>query len=211
MCFTTCRQVPPMQDVRRAIALKPRPPVDRYPALVFVAAWDRQAGQEIRSGLEQTELVSTVDFLNRSGLQLFEAFGGMRGLKATFCEGGNLFRSESGPQWFWLRHMHKLWIHDGERAIGEGRQNLPPGFESHSPLWSHRPNHRAGMPRTWLQCSGTGPWVQKPTPTSFRLEATLYSRVTSSPVIPSGSRERSRHACVSPALQFSKWTRGRSP
>jgi hypothetical protein len=106
------------------------------------AAWDPPSWSGDPERIGTTELVSTVDFVNRSGLQVFEAFGGHARLKATFCEGGTLFGSNPGPQNFGFAICTSCGYTDGERALGEGRQNLPPGFETHSPLWSHRASHR---------------------------------------------------------------------
>ena len=75
-------------------------------------------------------------------MQLFEPFGGHSRLKATFCEGGTLFGANPGPHNFGFAICTNCGYTDGERVLGEGRQNLPPGFESHSPLWSHRSSHR---------------------------------------------------------------------
>jgi hypothetical protein len=106
------------------------------------AAWDPPcwSGDPERIGI--TELVSTVDFVNRSGLTVFEVFGGSDGLKATFCEGGTLFAANPGPAGFGFAICTNCGYADYERSIGEGRQALPPGFESHTPLWSHKTSRR---------------------------------------------------------------------
>jgi DEAD/DEAH box helicase domain-containing protein len=114
------------------------------------AAWDPPcwSGDPERIGI--TELVSTVDFVNRSGLTVFEAFGGSEGLKATFCEGGTLFAANPGPAGLGFAICTNCGYADYERSIGEGRQALPPGFEAHTPLWSHKSSRRcwkdAGVP-----------------------------------------------------------------
>ena len=106
------------------------------------AAWDPPSWSGDPERIGMTELVSTVDFVNRSGLQQFEAFGGHARLKATFCEGGTLFGANPGPQNLGFAICTSCGYTDGERSLGEGRQNLPAGFEAHSPLWSHRAAHR---------------------------------------------------------------------
>jgi DEAD/DEAH box helicase domain-containing protein len=106
------------------------------------AAWDPPSWSGDPERIGTTELVSTVDFLNRSGLQLFEPFGGHARLKATFCEGGTLFGANPGPQDLGFAICTNCGYTDGERVLGDGRQNLPPGFEAHSPLWSQRTTHR---------------------------------------------------------------------
>ena len=106
------------------------------------AAWDPPSWSGDPERIGTTELVSTVDFVNRSGLQAFEPFGGHARLKATFCEGGTLFGANPGPHNFGFAICTNCGYTDGERVLGDGRQNLPPGFEAHSPLWSHRATHR---------------------------------------------------------------------
>jgi DEAD/DEAH box helicase domain-containing protein len=106
------------------------------------AAWDPPSWSGDPERIGTTELVSTVDFLNRSDLLLFEPFGGHARLKATFCEGGTLFGANPGPHNFAFAICTNCGYTDGEKAIGEGRQSLPPGFESHSPLWSSKTNNR---------------------------------------------------------------------
>ena len=106
------------------------------------AAWDPPSWSGDPERIGTTELVSTVDFVNRSGLQLFEPFGGHPRLKATFCEGGTLFGANPGPHNFGFAICTNCGYTDGERMLGDGRQDLPSGFEAHSPLWSHRATHR---------------------------------------------------------------------
>jgi DEAD/DEAH box helicase domain-containing protein len=106
------------------------------------AAWDPPSWSGDPERIGTTELVSTVDFVNRSGLQIFEPFGGHARLKGTFCVGGTLFGANPGPQNVGFAICTSCGYTDGEREMGEGRQNLPPGFEAHSPLWSHRATHR---------------------------------------------------------------------
>jgi hypothetical protein len=79
-----------------------------------------------------------VDFVNRSGLQVFESFGRYEGLRATFCEGGTLFGANPGPSGLGFAICTNCGYADSGRSTGEGRQTLPPGFESHAPLWSYK-------------------------------------------------------------------------
>ena len=106
------------------------------------AAWDppNWSGDPERIG--NTELVSTVDFVNRSGLKVFDSFGGYEGLKATFCEGGTLFGANSGPAGLGFAICTNCGHADIERSTGEGRQALPPGFESHAQLWAYKAKSR---------------------------------------------------------------------
>jgi DEAD/DEAH box helicase domain-containing protein len=106
------------------------------------AAWDPPSWSGDPERIGTTELVSTVDFVNRRGLQVFESFGGYEGLKATFCEGGTLFAANSGPTGLGFALCTNCGYADTERSTGDGRQSLPPGFESHAPLWSYKTTRR---------------------------------------------------------------------
>jgi hypothetical protein len=61
------------------------------------AAWDPPSWSGDPERIGTTEVISTVDFVNRSGLQNFANFGGYSTLTATFCEGGTLFGANAGP------------------------------------------------------------------------------------------------------------------
>ena len=133
------------------------------------AAWDPPcwSGDPERIGI--TELVSTVDFVNRSGLTVFEAFGGLERLKATFCEGGTLFAANPGPAGLGFAICTNCGYADYERSIGEGRQALPPGFETHPRSGPTRHPADAGrMPP--YRYSGIGPLERKPTQISCSLK-----------------------------------------
>jgi hypothetical protein len=133
---TQCRTCSaPLRSNRGKIALVPR-------FGYACAAWDPPcwSGDPERIGI--TELVSTVDFVNRSGLAVFESFGGREGLKATFCEGGTLFAANPGPAGLGFAICTNCGYAESERSIGEGRQALPPGFESHAPLWANKATRR---------------------------------------------------------------------
>jgi DEAD/DEAH box helicase domain-containing protein len=106
------------------------------------AAWDPPSWSGDPERIGNTELVSTVDFVNRSGLQVFESFGGYEGLKATFCEGGTLFGANSGPAGLGFAICTNCGYADTERSTGEGRQGLPPGFETHAQLWAYKAKSR---------------------------------------------------------------------
>lgn len=106
------------------------------------AVWDPPSWSGDPERIGNTELVATVDFVNRPGLEVFESFGGYERLKGTFCEGGTLFGANPGPWGLGFAICTNCGYADVERSLGEGRQGLPSGFESHSPLWSYRPNSR---------------------------------------------------------------------
>jgi hypothetical protein len=102
------------------------------------AAWDPPSwsGDPERVGI--AEVTSTVDFVNRQGLQgyrEFPAFGGCEGLSAKFCEGGTIFAANSGMG-FGFAICTACGYADYEARMGDGRKNLPSGFEDHAPLWA---------------------------------------------------------------------------
>ena len=105
------------------------------------AAWDPPSwsGDPERVGL--AELTSTVDFVNRQGLQEFQAFGGIETLSAKFCEGGTIFAVNQGSG-FGFAICTACGYADCEDAQGDGRKNLPRGFENHAPLWSRKFSQR---------------------------------------------------------------------
>jgi hypothetical protein len=106
------------------------------------AAWDPPSWSGDPERIGKTELVATVDFVNSTGLEVHENFGGFERLKGTFCEGGTLFGVNKGAREYGFAICTNCGYADTELTAGEGRHNLPSGFESHSPLWSYRTNSR---------------------------------------------------------------------
>ena len=106
------------------------------------AAWDPPSWSGDPERIGKTELVATVDFVNSKGLEVYEEFGGLERLKGRFCEGGTLFGANPGSMGFGFAVCTNCGYADTERTLGEGRQGLPSGFESHSPLWSYKTNNR---------------------------------------------------------------------
>ena len=98
------------------------------------AAWDPPSwsGDPERVGL--AEVTSTVDFVNQPGLKEFAPFGGYQCLSAKFCEGGSIFAANPGTG-FGFAVCTACGYADHEQRNGDGRKNLPAGFESHIPLW----------------------------------------------------------------------------
>jgi DEAD/DEAH box helicase domain-containing protein len=102
------------------------------------AAWDPPSwrGSIERVGL--TETVST-SFVDRPGLETIKHFGGVPRLSATFCDGGSLIGwNAGGPQGLGFAVCTRCGYSDRERFRGESRENLPPGFASHLPLWKKK-------------------------------------------------------------------------
>lgn len=106
------------------------------------AAWDPPSWSGDPERIGNMEIVSTVDFVNRPGLEVYESFGGHERLRGTFCEGGTLFAANPGSRGRGFAICTNCGYAEVERNLGEGRQGLPAGFESHPPLWSSRSNSR---------------------------------------------------------------------
>ncbi len=112
------------------------------------AAWDPPSWSGDPERIGTTEVVSTVDFVNRSGLQNFANFGGCSSLTASFCEGGTLFGTNAGPAGLGFAICTNCGYSDCERRRGDGRQALPPGFDTHPPLWTRKASVRCWQPNT---------------------------------------------------------------
>lgn len=105
------------------------------------AAWDPPSwsGDPERVGI--AEVTSTVDFVKGPGLREFTSFGGYQRLSAKFCEGGSIFAANPGTG-FGFAVCTACGYADHEQRIGDGRRNLPAGFESHIPLWARGSSQR---------------------------------------------------------------------
>lgn len=108
------------------------------------AAWDPPSwtGDPERVGI--AEVASTVDFVNRQdlrGYREFPALGACESLSAKFCEGGMIFAANSGSG-FGFAICTACGYADYEDRKGDGRKNLPSGFEAHAPLWARSSSQR---------------------------------------------------------------------
>ena len=83
----------------------------------------------------RTQILSTA-FLTPSQdrTSTLDDFGGIRGLRATLCEGGELLASNSGESNLGFAICTRCGYADSEKKIGVGREKLPSGFEMHIPL-----------------------------------------------------------------------------
>jgi hypothetical protein len=83
----------------------------------------------------RTQILSTA-FLtpNPERVRTLQDFGGVRGLKATLCEGGELLASNSGEASFGFAICTKCGYAESETKTGAGREKLPSNFEVHIPL-----------------------------------------------------------------------------
>ena len=82
-----------------------------------------------------TQILSTA-FLTPSPdrTRTLNDFGGIRGLRAVLCEGGELLASNSGGSNFGFAICTKCGYADSEKKNGAGREKLPSNFEQHIPL-----------------------------------------------------------------------------
>jgi hypothetical protein len=83
----------------------------------------------------RTQILSTA-FLTPSQdrTRTRDDFGGIRGLRAILCEGGELLASNSGESKFGFAICTRCGYADSEKKIGAGRDKLPSNFELHVPL-----------------------------------------------------------------------------
>lgn len=99
------------------------------------AAWDPPswAGHAERVG--RTQLLST-SFLTpqKDQIRVLENFAGIRGLKGTLCDGGELLGGNSGESGYGFAICVKCGYSESESEVGVGREGLPSGFELHVPL-----------------------------------------------------------------------------
>ncbi|MGI8989065.1 MAG: Zn-binding domain-containing protein [Bryobacteraceae bacterium] len=83
----------------------------------------------------RTQILSTA-FLTPSQdrTRTLDDFGGIRGLRAVLCEGGELLASNSGESNFGFAICTKCGYADSEKKTGLGREKLPLNFDVHIPL-----------------------------------------------------------------------------
>ena len=65
-------------------------------------------------------------------------FAGITGCRATRSEGGELLAYNRGEHDRGFALCSRCGFSDSERKAGDGRQDLPKGFEKHAQLWSDR-------------------------------------------------------------------------
>jgi hypothetical protein len=99
------------------------------------AAWDPPtwSGNPERVGRTQ---VFSASFLTplKDQTRTREGFAGIAGLKGTLCDGGELLASNSGESVHGFAICVKCGYAESESTVGAGRDNLPKGFERHTPL-----------------------------------------------------------------------------
>ena len=95
------------------------------------AAWDPPSwlGSQERVGRTQ---VTTTSFVSADvKTQMFEDFGGMTGLRARTCEGGEILAFNSGENQLGFAVCLRCGFTDSEKKIGIGRMDLPNRFDAH--------------------------------------------------------------------------------
>ena len=99
------------------------------------AASDPPAWNRSPERIGSTQILTT-SFLTplRDQTRTLVEFANIKGLKATFCDGGELLASNSGESVFGFTICVKCGFAQSEDKIGAGRDNLPKGFEFHIPL-----------------------------------------------------------------------------
>jgi Lhr-like helicase len=109
------------------------------------AAWDPPSWSGNPERIGRTQILST-SFLtpNPDQTRSLEDFGGIRGLKATFCDGGEVLAVNSGEAKVGFAICTRCGYADSEKRVGAGRDKLPSGFELHIPInkqkgrcWGH--------------------------------------------------------------------------
>lgn len=116
------------------------------------AGWDPPSWSGDPERVGTTEVLSTVDFVNRTGIKVYDSFAGVSELTARFCEGGTIFAENAGTEGHGFAICTVCGYTDVEDRLGTGHQHLPAGFKLHPPLWSSKPTSRC-----WR--SGTTPVV----------------------------------------------------
>ena len=99
------------------------------------AAWEPPSWSGNPERVGRTQILTTA-FLTPSEdrTRTVEDFGGIRGLRAVLCEGGELLASNSGESNLGFAICTKCGYADSEKAIGLGREKLPANFDFHIPL-----------------------------------------------------------------------------
>jgi hypothetical protein len=102
------------------------------------AAWDPPSWSGDPERVGRTQIAST-SFLtpDQNRIHTDMRFGGILGLKATLCEGGELLASNSGESSLGFAVCTKCGYAESEKKIGTAREHLPRSFESHIPLNKH--------------------------------------------------------------------------
>jgi hypothetical protein len=99
------------------------------------AAWDPPSWSGSAERVGKTQILSTA-FLtpNPERTRALSDFGGIRGLTATLCEGGEILAVNSGESNFGFAICTRCGYAESEKTVGVAREKLPLHFETHIPL-----------------------------------------------------------------------------
>jgi DEAD/DEAH box helicase domain-containing protein len=98
------------------------------------AAWDPPTWSGKQERIGRATLTST-EFLNsRENDATRTDFGGVPGLKAVLCEGGEVLATNSGAAGLGFAICTRCGFAESEIKLGSGRERLPKGFDIHIPL-----------------------------------------------------------------------------
>jgi DEAD/DEAH box helicase domain-containing protein len=90
------------------------------------------SGQQERVG---RALLASTEFLNPgTNNVLNDAFGGITGLRANLCEGGEILATNGGAVGLGFAICTRCGFADSEVKLGSAREKLPKGFDNHIPL-----------------------------------------------------------------------------
>jgi DEAD/DEAH box helicase domain-containing protein len=109
------------------------------------AAWDppRWSSDVERVGKIETATVTFTEYGESDAPGVGEDFGGVAGLSTRYRDNGELLVYNRGDRHLGFALCLKCGYADSERRAGEGRMDLPSGFEAHAPLSS---------PHPWARC-----------------------------------------------------------
>jgi hypothetical protein len=99
------------------------------------AAWDPPSWLGNPERVGRTQLLST-SFLTptKNQTRILEGFGGIKGLRGTLCDGGEILASNSGESVHGFAICVRCGYAESEVTVGAGRENMPSDFEMHIPL-----------------------------------------------------------------------------
>ena len=101
------------------------------------AKWDPPTWSGSVARVGNTMLASTAFVATKTPKTIMD-FGGIRGCVATLSEGGELLAFNRGEHGRGFTLCTRCGFAESEKKTGDGRIDLPKGFELHAPLWSER-------------------------------------------------------------------------
>jgi Lhr-like helicase len=101
------------------------------------ARWDPPSWSGSVERVGKTTLASMAFITTKTPTRI-EGFGGIQGCIATLSEGGELLAFNRGEHQRGFALCTRCGYAESEKHIGEGRIDLPKGFDTHAPLWLDR-------------------------------------------------------------------------